>query len=66
MVRMDECNNFLVEGKCNRWIISRFRNNDFIAIQDYSGKTDSEITEEICSECPHFKMKVRPFLSRKE
>lgn len=63
MARIDECDNFLVPGKCHNWIISRFRKNDFIAIQDYSGGTDEEITAEFCSDCPHFKLKKRSFLS---
>ena len=66
MARMDVCDNFLVVGKCNDWIISRFKKNDYIAVQDYSGATDEEITDEICSECPHFKVKRRPLLSREQ
>lgn len=64
MARMDECQNFLVEGKCDRWIISRFKNDEFIAGQDEdeSFLSDAEITDEICLDCPNFKLKRRPFM----
>jgi hypothetical protein len=55
MARADECKNFMVNGRCDSWIISKFRSNDFIAIQDYSGGTDSELIEEICLQCPNFR-----------
>ena len=64
MARMDECKNFLVEGKCHNWIISRFKRDDFIALQDYSGATDEEISDELCSECLHFKLKMRPLYKK--
>ena len=64
MARMDDCTNFLVVGKCHDWIISRFKKNDFIAVQDYSGATDEEISDELCSDCPHFKLKTRPLFKK--
>ncbi len=62
MARVDECRNFLVEGKCDPWIISRFKNDEFIAGQDELLISDAENTDEICFECANFKLKRRPFL----
>ncbi len=63
MARMDECQNFLVEGRCDRWIISRFKNDEFIAGQDEDELfvSDAEMADEICLDCPNFKLKRRPF-----
>lgn len=64
MARIDECLNFLVEGKCDRWIIARFKNNEFVSGQDDEVLTDMEITDELCLECPNFKPKRRPFSTK--
>ncbi|MBW1720956.1 MAG: hypothetical protein JRH13_06190 [Deltaproteobacteria bacterium] len=60
MARTEECRNFLVEGKCDSWIIARFKNNEFITGRDRMGFSDADITEEICLNCPNFKMNIRP------
>ena len=55
MERLDICKNFLVEGKCDSWIRSRFKNDEFVGgLDDDIGGSDQEITDEICSDCPNF------------
>ncbi|MFZ7110393.1 MAG: hypothetical protein ACOWYE_01815 [Desulfatiglandales bacterium] len=64
MARMDECLNFLVVGKCDPWIISRSKNDEFVGGQDDLILSDGEITDEICFNCPHFRSKGRPFVAQ--
>ncbi|MFH1489426.1 MAG: hypothetical protein ABII06_11020 [Pseudomonadota bacterium] len=63
MARIDICKNFLVESKCDGWIRSRFKNDEFVGGWDELGATDQETADEICSYCHHFKMEKRPLFS---
>lgn len=66
MDRMENCRNFLAEGKCDPWIISKFKNDEFIGSHevDVIFQPDRDIAEEICSGCRQFKITERTFVAK--
>jgi hypothetical protein len=60
MARMDECQNFLVEGKCHTWIIDHFKSGEYSGNKGQPDKEQIEKADKICSDCPNFKKKDSP------
>lgn len=56
MAILDECRNFLVKGKCDGWVISKFKNDELIVGHDEIIASDDEIADEICAECPNHRL----------
>lgn len=54
VARVDECKNFLIDGKCNKWIIDHFKFGKHSDSESQMGKTVFKNAEEVCSECPNF------------
>jgi len=60
MARVDECQNFLVEGKCHTWIIENFKSGKYSGNKNQPDKKQIEKADKICSDCPNFKKKKSP------
>ena len=60
MARIDECQSFLVEGRCHRWIIENFDSGKYPGGADRPEKEQIEKADQICSDCPNFKKKASP------
>ena len=60
MARIDECQNFLVEGRCHTWIIENFESGQYPGNADHPEKEQIEKADKICSDCPNFKKKDSP------
>ena len=58
MARIDECQSFLVEGRCHRWIIENFDSGKYPGGADHPEKEQIEKADQICSECPNFKKRL--------
>lgn len=57
MAKFNGCKNFLIEGKCEKWIIDHFKLGKHADGVDQMGKTASEEAEEICAACENFDRK---------
>ena len=60
MARMEECQNFLVEGRCHTWIIDHFKSGEYSGDKDRPEKEQIEKANKICSVCPNFNKKDSP------
>ena len=65
MARKDQCKHFLVEGKCDDWVISKVKKQAPIGGLEYSSAAYTEVLDEICFDCGHYERKDRPFFSKK-
>ena len=54
---LNQCDNFLIPGKCDKWIIDRFELKEFKGEIDYLTTPDYEKADLICSKCSNFKPK---------
>lgn len=54
MAKVDECTNFLVNGKCDKWIRDHFKFGKHSELENHTGETVFEKADVICSECPNF------------
>jgi len=60
MAKIDECQNFLMEGRCHSWIIDHFKSGEYSGNKDHTKKEQIEKADKICSKCPNFKKKDSP------
>lgn len=48
------CDNFLIPGKCNKWIIDKFETKEFLGKIDYPTDANYKTADQICTKCPNF------------
>jgi len=60
MARINECKNYLIDAKCNQWIIDNYKPTEDPAGNDSSVDELDKKADEICSECKNFAKKDSP------
>ena len=60
MAKINECKYYLIEDKCDQWIIDNHKLDEDLAVDDSSEDELNEKTDIICSECENFAKKDSP------